>query len=51
MNPLDYGPPGRLLARIARMESRIQALEDAYSRLTARIRARLKEEADARNLL
>ena len=50
MNPLDYGPPGRLLARMARMESDIKSLEDRLSRLEARIRARLKEEADRRKL-
>ncbi len=50
VNPLDYGPPGRLLARVARMEEDIEHLGDRLVKLEAQIRARLKEEADAAKL-
>ena len=47
MNPLDYGPPGRLLARMARMEERIDRLEADLINVEAYLRARRKEEAES----
>ncbi len=46
---MNYTDP-RLLARLAGMDDRIRDLEEKFSRLDAQIRARLKEEADARRV-